>query len=103
MSFSRYPNAATLSLIDSGTLNTYGVFTPGATHTVVLKRCRLETNGSGRYVIGANGDRIDLAATLFAPMTSLVIPSGSVIQVLGRKYTVVNIPYRQKYLEIQVK
>jgi hypothetical protein len=51
------------------------VIVPGAVTTIEIK-CRFEPNGTGQYLIGQDGLRLDFGWIVYQPLGQLDIPEG---------------------------
>lgn len=72
----QYPDSIVITVPASGSQNASGIWTAGASgvHTFL---CRVEVNGTGKKIAGADGGIIDYAFDVFMPITTVVIPAGS--------------------------
>ena len=84
MPFERYPHAATITYVESGTFSSIGVYTPATTSVAI--ECRVEVNSS-RYVITPGGDRIAYQFDVYCPVRT-VVPEGAKLSFNGGHYKI---------------
>jgi hypothetical protein len=85
----QYPHILKLDLVSGSTTETDAngdtVIVPGTTTTVEIK-CRFEPNGTGQYLIGQDGLRLDFGWIVYQPLGQLEIPEGFEVKgYLGEK------------------
>jgi hypothetical protein len=80
----QYPNILKFDLVSGSTTETDEngdtVILPGTITTIEIK-CRFEPNGTGQYLIGQDGLRLDFGWIVYQPLGQIDIPEG--IEVKG--------------------
>jgi hypothetical protein len=61
----KYPHTATISWLSAGTMNTYGVWSPGTLNTLRLLACDIQPV-TNRYLTGAGGAVLNYNWDIFA-------------------------------------
>ena len=85
----RYPHTLTFTWFASATIGSNGRPTSeGATVTVTIP-CRYEVNGSGKFINSESGVNLIYSFKVLSNRLPQLIPAGSVVEIEGKKYTVI--------------
>lgn len=76
----QYPHDLTATVMAPATRDDAGNYVPGAT-TILTGKCRVEPNGSGRYIVAADGTQVFFSWMVYMPKNATDIPVGAQVVV----------------------
>ena len=101
MVMKRYPHTATISYYTAGSINSIGIYTPGALVTIGIT-CNIQPN-STKYILGESGDMIGYSYNIFSEIFDGVndIPADAKLTFFDKEHIILSLFPYQKHVEVK--